>query len=267
MGSLPATFSTQLRRWRQRRRLSQLALALEADISQRHVSFLEAGKAQPSRGMVLRLAEALALPLRESNALLVAADFAPIYRQRRLDAPELAAARGAIDAILTGQMPHPALAVDRYWNLLLANRAVHRLLDGLPEQLLSAPLNVMRLSLHPEGLAPRILNLREWRGHLLSRLAHEVELSADPDLAALLDEVSAYPGGGEHAAPDDEEHPATAVAVPLRLASEAGPLSFISTTTVFGTAVEVTLAEVTIEALLPADEHTAQAMRRLAAES
>jgi transcriptional regulator with XRE-family HTH domain len=254
-----------LRDWRQRRRLSQLALAVDADISQRHLSFLESGRSQPSREMVLRLTEQLSVPLRERNAILIAAGFAPVYRERSLDAPDLAAARGVIERILNGHEPHPALAVDRHWTLLSMNKAVGLLLTGVADHLVAGAVNVLRLSLHPEGLAGRILNFQEWRTHILARLAHEIEISADPHLVALLNELRSYP---------TPPHAMTAragpiadggIAVPLTLASEEGPLSFISTTTVFGTAVDVTLSEVTIETFFPADPETSKAMAKLAA--
>ncbi|WBV44184.1 helix-turn-helix domain-containing protein [Pseudoroseomonas cervicalis] len=258
------TAGTLLRQWRQRRRLSQMALALDAEISQRHLSWLEAGRARPSRAMVLRLAAQLDLPLRERNALLVAAGFAPAYAERPLQAPALAAARQAVERILHGHSPHPALAVDRHWTLLSANDSIGALIGGVAPALLRPPVNALRLSLHPDGLAGRILNHAEWRAHLLARLAHEVRASSDPVLLGLLEELKAYP-----APPQARGTPAPAleeggIAVPLRLASPLGPLSFLSTTTVFGTAVDVTLSEVTIEAFFPADDATAQAMARLA---
>lgn len=255
-----------LRAWRTRRRLSQLALATEAEISQRHLSFVESGRAQPSREMVLHLAEQLAVPLRERNALLLAAGFAPSYQARSLDAPELKAARAAIERILRGHEPHLALAVDRHWNLLEANRAVAPLLHGAAPALLQAPINVLRLSLHPQGLAPRIANLPEWRNHILARLTQQIEASADPELARLLEELVAYPiPPGTPSARATEHDTPTAIAVPLELNTDAGTLRFISTTTVFGTAVDITLAEIAIESFFPADEATAQVMRRLCA--
>ncbi|KAA2211582.1 helix-turn-helix transcriptional regulator [Pseudoroseomonas oryzae] len=257
------TAGTLLRHWRRQKRLSQMALALEAGISQRHLSCLEGGRALPSRAMVLHLTEQLRVPLRERNAILAAAGFAPFFRERPLQAPELAAARQAMERILHGHSPHPALAVDRHWNLISANEAVFALLGGLSGPLMQPPVNVLRLSLHPEGLAPRILNFAEWRAHLLARLTHEVQASADAVLLRLLEELKAYPlppqARGTRAAPLDE----ASIAVPLRLAGAEGPLSFLSTTTVFGTAVDVTLAEVTIETFFPADDTTALAMPRL----
>jgi transcriptional regulator with XRE-family HTH domain len=255
-----------LRDWRRRRRRSQLDLALDAEISQRHLSFVESGRAAPSREMVLRLTERLAVPLRERNAILVAAGFAPVYRERPLHAPELAGARAMIERILLGHEPHPALAVDRHWTLLSANRAVAVLLSGVAAKLTTGPVNVLRISLHPDGLASRILNLEEWRRHVLDRLAHEIDVSADPVLIALLEELKAYPvppRAAPHRGQDGDAR--GGLAVPLVLASEAGTLAFLSTTTVFGTAVDVTLSEVTIEAFFPADPETAAAMATLTA--
>ncbi|MBL6079326.1 helix-turn-helix domain-containing protein [Belnapia sp. T18] len=261
------TAGALLRRWRQQRRLSQLALSLEAEVSQRHLSCIEAGRAMPSRAMVLHLAEQLRVPLRERNAILAAAGFSASFPERPLRAPEMSAARQAMERILHGHAPHPALAVDRHWTLLLANDAVFALLDGLSGPLMQPPVNVLRLSLHPDGLAPRILNFPEWRAHLLARLAHDAEASADAVLVDLLAELRALPvpsriRGACTPAPDHR-----GIAVPLQLAGAGGPLSFLSTTTVFGTAVDVTLAEVTIEAFFPADEATAAAMRARAASA
>lgn len=256
-----------LRDWRQRRRLSQLALAVDAEISQRHLSFVESGRSLPSREMVLRLTEHLDVPLRERNAILVAAGFAPIYRDRPLGAPELAGARAVIGRILDGHDPHPALAVDRHWTLLASNRAVGALLADVAGHLLEGPVNVLRVSLHPEGLASRIVNFREWRSHVFKRLAHEIDVSADPRLAALLEELKTYPAPPEAGPRRPAPVEAGAIAVPLTLTSPAGPLSFLSTTTVFGTAVDVTLSEVTIEAFFPADAQTVKAMAELAGQA
>jgi transcriptional regulator with XRE-family HTH domain len=263
----PAAVSVgaRLRAWRQRRRFSQLDLALEAGISQRHLSFVESGRATPSRGMVLRLAERLEVPLRERNALLLAAGYAPAYPERPLADPAMAAAREAVDLILRAHAPHPALAVDRHWRLVAANAAVAPLLAGVADAaLLAPPVNVLRLSLHPAGLAPRIANLPEWRAHLLARLRRQVEASGDPALAALLTELTALGGGPD---PDEEAAAALAgaVAVPLELDTAQGRLSLLSTTTVFGTPVEVTLSELAIEAFYPADAATAERLRRLGA--
>lgn len=248
-----------LREWRQRRRLSQLELALAAEVSTRHLSCLETGRAMPSREMVLRLAERLEVPLRERNRWLAAAGFAPLFAQRPLDDPALQAARAAVEQVLRGHEPCPALAVDRHWNLVSYNRSVHALLQGLPADLLAPPVNVLRLSLHPRGLAPRILNLAAWRHHLLARLRQQVSASGDATLAALLAELQALPAPAGEAPASAEP----AVVVPLVLASPHGPLSFISTTTVFGTPVDITLAELALETFFPADAATADALRRL----
>lgn len=248
-----------IREWRRRRRLSQLALASEAEISQRHLSFLESGRARPSREMLLHLAEQLGVPLRERNVLLVAAGFAPHYPQRDYADPGMAGARDAVARVLAAHEPFPALAVDRHWTMLSANRAVAALLAGVAPWLLRPPVNVLRLGLHPDGIAPRVANLPEWRAHILERLRRQVEQTADTALLALLDELRSLPGGG----PLRVDHAAGAVAVPLRLRTEAGELAFLSTTTVFGTPVDVTLSELAIEAFLPADETTAEALGRM----
>ncbi len=262
----PTSAGDLLRTWRQRRRLSQLALAVNADVSQRHLSFVESGRSLPSRDMVLRLTEQLAVPLRERNAILMAAGFAPIYPDQPLDSPGLAGARAVIQRILDGHDPHPALAVDRHWTMLAANRAVGMLLAGVADHLVAGPVNVLRVSLHPEGLASRVVNFTEWRTHIVKRLSHEIDVSADPALAALLDELKSYPVPFAARPPKKSASPGHPdIAVPLILASEAGPLSFLSTTTVFGTATEVTLSEVTIEAFFPADAQTSKAMADLAA--
>ena len=256
------SFGDLLRYWREHRRMSQLHLAVETEISTRHLSFIETGRAQPSREMVIRLAEHLAIPLRERNALLLAAGFAPLYRERPLDDPELSAARQVVETVLQGHEPFPALAVDRHWQLLAANRIVPLLLTDIDPALLQAPVNVLRLSLHPQGLASRIVNLSQWRTHLLARLRQQVETSADPVLLALLEELRAYPA----------PKPTTSstlpgahldVAAPLQLTSPVGLLSFISTTTVFGTPVDVTLSELAVESFFPADSSTAERLRQL----
>lgn len=250
---------TLLREWRQRRRLSQLELALTAELSTRHLSYVETGRAQPSREMVLRLAERLEVPLRERNRWLTAAGFAPMFAERALDDPALRAARAAVELVLRGHEPYPALAVDRHWTLVAYNRAVAPLLAGLPPEQLAPPLNVLRLSLHPQGLAPRILNLASWRAHLLARLRQQIAANGDTTLAALLAELVSYPvpGGRELPAPEP------AIVVPLQLATHIGPLALISTTTVFGTPLDITLAELALETFFPADEATARALRRL----
>jgi transcriptional regulator with XRE-family HTH domain len=261
MKTMTRTIGDALREWRQRRRLSQLELAMDANISSRHLSFLETGRARPSRDMVLHLAEALDIPLRERNALLVAAGFAPVFAERKLDDPALTAARQAIDLVLAGHAPYPALAVDRHWSMVAANAPVGALIAGVDADLLKAPVNVLRLSLHPRGLAPRIANLGEWRAHLLARLRRQIDLTADPVLDSLMRELMDYPA--PRAGAQDSDY--AGVLVPLQLTSDAGTLSFFSTTTVFGTPVDITLAELALEAFYPADAATGEALRRLSA--
>lgn len=257
------TVGGHLREWRQRRRMSQLDLALEADISARHLSFLETGRARPSCDMVLHLAERLDVPLRERNVLLVAAGYAPVFSERRLDHPALAAARAAIDQVLAGHEPYPALAVDRHWQLVAANRAIPWLLAGVAAALLQPPINVLRLALHPEGLAPRTANLPEWRDHLLFRLRRQIELTAEPELITLLNELETYPAP-RRTRPATVHDPGASVAVPFRLQTAEGVFSFFSATTVFGTPLDITLSELAIEAFFPADPDTAEALRRSA---
>ena len=257
------SFGEHLRQWRQRRRMSQLDLAGEADISTRHLSFVETGRSLPSREMVLRLAERLDVPLRERNALLVAAGYAPMYRERPLDDPALAAAREAVQLILRSHEPYPALAIDRHWNLLASNAMVPPLLAGIDAALLQPPVNVLRLSLHPQGLAPRIANLGQWRHHLFERLRQQVQATGDRTLQDLLEELRAYPVGADADAMRLEGE-VLGVAMPFRLRTPSGVLSLISTTTVFGTPVDVTLQELALETFFPADAQTAQALRALA---
>lgn len=247
--------------------MSQLDLAGEAEISTRHLSYVETGRAAPSREMVLRLAERLDVPLRERNALLMAAGFAPMYRQRALDDPALAAARRAVDLVLKGHEPYPALAVDRHWNLVAANALVPVLMAGASAQLLQAPVNVLRLSLHPEGLAPRIANLAQWRAHLLERLQQQTAATGDPVLQALHDELAAYPVADAGHGAADVPGELASVAVPFQLRTPDGVLSFISTTTIFGTPVDVTLQELAVESFFPADAQTALALNTLAGRS
>ena len=252
-----------LREWRQRRRMSQLALALEADISTRHLSFLETGRSQPSRGMILHLAERLDVPLRERNVLLAAAGYAPVFRERPLDDPALAAARETIDLVLAGHEPYPAIAVDRRWNRVSANQAVGLLVEDAAAEPMRPPVNVLRLALHPDGLAPHTVNLAEWRDHLLLRLRRQIELTADTVLISLLKELETYPRPrGGHAA--HTPLGAAAVALPLHLQTAQGVLSLFSTVTVFGTPIDITVAELALECFYPADAATAQILRRVA---
>lgn len=257
MGQQPV--GNLLRDWRRRRRLSQLDLALEADISTRHLSFLETGRSQPSREMVLHLSEQLEIPLRERNALLIAAGYAPVFSQKPLEDPSLQSARKVVELILAGHEPYPALAVDRHWNLLAANRAVTTLMAGIEPSLLTPPVNVLRLSLHPKGLAPRIANLAEWRSHLLARLQKQIDATADTVLAELYNELNSYPTP-EHQDKVSTDTDYAGVAIPFQLSTEYGVLSFLSTTTIFGTPVDITLSELALETFFPADAATQQAL-------
>jgi transcriptional regulator with XRE-family HTH domain len=257
-------FGEHLRAWRLRRRMSQLDLAGEADISTRHLSFVETGRSVPSREMVLRLAERLDVPLRERNALLVAAGYAPMYRERPLDDPALAAAREAVQLILKSHEPYPALAVDRHWNLLAHNALVPHLLAGVAASLVQRPVNVLRLSLHPEGMAPRIVNIGQWRHHLFERLRQQIQVTGDTQLQALQQELCSYP------VPPDGDATRLAgevlgIVVPLRFRTPSGVLNLISTTTIFGSPVDVTLQELALETFFPADAFTGEVLRQLAA--
>ncbi|MBK8284492.1 MAG: helix-turn-helix transcriptional regulator [Ahniella sp.] len=255
-------FGNELKQWRQRRRLSQLELAVDAQISTRHLSFIETGRSRPSRGMVLHLAALLELPLRERNNLLHAAGFSPAFSANTLDAGAMAAAMSAVDMVLGAHGAFPAVAVDRCWNLLRANDAAQRLLGGVAPQLLVPPANVLRLTLHPEGLAPRLKNLGQLRAHLLDRLSRQVRQSGDTELATLLEELSAYPAptGSDIELPT----PDADVVVPLRLDTPFGVLSMFSTITVFGTPTDVTLSELAIETFYPADEESRVLLFKLA---
>ena len=249
-----------LRDWRKRRHLSQLDLALEAGVSTRHLSFVETGRARPSAVLVMALAEELDVPLRDRNGLLLAAGYAPAYGQRELAEPEMGPVREALERVLAGHDPFPALVVDRHWGMVAANRAVALLTTGVAEHLLEPPVNVLRLALHPEGLAPRVANLAEWRAHLLDRLGRQAVVSGDPALAALHDELATYPGGERSSSADLT---AGEIAVPLRLRHGDGELRFISTITTFGSAVDVTVSELSIEAFFPADDATARQLGRV----
>jgi transcriptional regulator with XRE-family HTH domain len=245
-----------LREWRLRRRLSQLELANEAEVSARHLSFVENGRSKPSRELVLHLAEHLDVPLRERNALLLAAGYAPVYRERSLDDEEMDPVRDALDRVLSGHEPYPAVIVDRRWDLVAANETALRLFTaGVAPHLVEPPVNAYRLGLHPEGLAPRVRNMGEYSHHLLTRLQREVVMSGDPDLEALLEEVRGYPDLA-HPNPVDAD-PARMVLLPMDFTTVEGErLSFFSTIATFGTALDVTVAELSIEAFFPADDHT-----------
>lgn len=248
MTPVNATAGVLLREWRQRRHLSQLELASRADVSTRHLSYIETGRSRPTSAMVVRLCDHLEVPLREQNSVLLAAGHAPAHPEHRLTDPPMAEANAALETILRGHLPYPALVVDRHWELVAANDAVYALLDGVDADLLEPPVNVIRLSVHPRGLGPRIVNLDEWRAHLAERLRQEHDATGDPELAALLAEVSA--GGVPPLR-------SSALVVPMEVRVADGTvLSFISTTTVFGTPREVTLSELAIEAFYPADDAT-----------
>jgi transcriptional regulator with XRE-family HTH domain len=279
--ALPAqqSFGARLHQWRRHRGLTQLSLSLRAEVSTRHLSWLETGRAEPSRAMVLRLAEQLELPLRERNAWLTAAGYAPLYRERALDDAALAPARALLQRLLQAHEPAPALAVDRHWQLVAHNRMVEPLLRAAAPELLQPPVNVLRLSLHPRGLAPLIENLPAWRAHVLQRLQRQATATGDPVLAALRDELQALPAPAAGGNSTDEvsgvdgtghtDAPAAGalsdLAVPLTLTGPWGRLNFITTVTVFGAPHDVTLSEIAIETLLPADAGTAQALAALRA--
>jgi len=246
-----------LRRWRERRRLSQLDLAMRATVSTRHLSFLETGRSRPSREMVLHLAEQLDLPLRERNDLLLAAGYAPVYRQTALDSPPMAAVRDAVRRMLAAQEPYPALLVDREWNMLHANAGVALLTDGAAPALLDPPVNMLRLALHPDGLAPRIANLAAWRSHLLGRLRRRIEATGAPALTELYTELRGYADGDT----DPGSGPADEPAVPLRLHTRGGELVLLCAVSTFGIPMDVTVAELAVEHFFPADQRTAAVLR------
>jgi transcriptional regulator with XRE-family HTH domain len=263
MTQAAASVGGLVRAWRAQRQLSQLALATEAEISQKHLSFIESGRSAPSREMVLHLADRLDVPLRERNAMLLAAGYAPIYRERALDDPTLRRARAAVERVLKAHEPYPALTVDRHWSMISANAAVAPLIAGVDPQLVKPPINVMRLSLHPRGLAPLIVNLSEWRAHLMDRLRRQLRLTRDPVIDTLVKELTGYHAGAARHVDGQTQNHQDEVAVPLRLRTQAGVLSFFSTITVFGTPVEITLSELSLEAFYPADEATAAAMQAM----
>jgi transcriptional regulator with XRE-family HTH domain len=255
-----------LRQWRQRRRLSQLDLAIAADVSSRHLSFVETGRSRPTSDMILRLAEHLDVPLRDRNALLLAGGYAPAYPERGLTAPELHAVRHALKRVLKGHEPYPAVVVNRWWELVDANAGIALFTRQVKPELLEPPANVLRLSLHPDGMAPRIANLPEWRAHLLARLRHQAEATGDERLAELHDELAAYPGG-QAEPPPARAVPIPGVVVPLRYRAAGGPgseqgreLSFLSITAMIGTPMDVTVSELAIESFYPADAPTAAAL-------
>ena len=265
MNTHHSTFGSLLQTWRKRRRLSQLELSAEAGVSQRHLSFLESGRSTPSREMVLQLAETLEVPLRDRNTLLIAAGLAPHISEHGIAHPDMAPARHAIEAILEGHKPNPALAVNRHWQLVLANSAVAPLLSGVSDHLLAPPANVLRISLHPDGLAGRIRNLRDWRTHVFQRLSRQIHATADPALMNLLDELQSYPVPGNARPPTPTSRLWGEYAFSLELELPDGPTLFLlTTTTVFGTATDVTLSELAIESFFPANAETQEHLLRIA---
>ncbi|MCX4904119.1 helix-turn-helix domain-containing protein [Streptomyces sp. NBC_00878] len=284
-----------LRGWREQRRVSQLELALRAGSSARHISFVETGRSRPSEEMVLRLAEHLDVPVRDRNALLLAAGYAPHYPETPLDDPALDALREGMERLIRGYEPYPAFVVDATYNVVAANQGIAMLLGTVPEHLLSPSPNAMRLTLHPEGLAPRIRNLREWRGHLLAQMERDIALRRSEPLRALYEEVAAYPYPSEGAPGSDEEPgepgepgelgepgepgipgetgasgepgkagaPVPYFALPMRIEHDGRVLSFISSISTFNTPMDVTVAELAIETLLPADPATVKYLQSL----
>jgi transcriptional regulator with XRE-family HTH domain len=257
-------FGVLLRRWREQRRVTQMDLALAAESSTRHLSFLETGKAEPSREMVGRLAECLDIPLRDRNTLLLAAGFAPVFSERSVT--ELEAAKAAIDSVLKSHAPYPAFAVDRHWNIVLSNAALPQLYEGCSAELLQKPVNAVRLTLHPDGLGRRILNFEALRAHTLSLLRQQLAARVDPVIKALLTEIAGYPvpPGSE---PLESFGAAQRLATPLHLSTRFGVVSFLNTLTVFGTPNDVTLSELALEMLFPADDKTIEIVNDMVRES
>ena len=255
-----APLGEQLREWRTRRRMSQMDLALDTEISTRHLSFIETGRSKPSAAMLQRIADCLEVPHRARNALLLAAGYAPDFQERPLDSPEMAGMRAIVEHVLKGHEPYPALAVDRHWNMVAANDAIGILIEQVSPALLTPPVNVLRIALHPEGLAPQIVNYAMWRAHILHRLDLQIEASADPQLAELREELADY----AVEANDNDADAINSIAVPLVLDTVAGRISFVSTVTIFGTPVDITLSELAIEAFFPADAESAALLANLA---
>ena len=259
----PVPFGVLLRRWRDRRRMTQEHLAFAASSSTRHLSYLETGRSKPSRDMVVHLAEHLEVPLRDRNVLLLAAGFAPAFQERPL--AELEAARRAIDQVLQAHKPYPAFALDRHWNVVSSNSALPQLYEGCSPELLSKPVNAVRLILPPEGVGPRIVNFNEWRTHVAAVLRQQIELRPDPLIQSLLAEIMSYPSPAKDTSPAVSDG-AQRYATPLQIATRLGTVSFLSTTTIFGTPTDVTLSELALEMLFPADEETAAIVKSMAEE-
>lgn len=268
---------TLLRGWRKLRRVSQLELALRANSSSRHISFIETGRSTPSRTMVLHLAEHLDVPVRDRNALLLAAGYAPSYPETPLADPAMTSLRVGLEQLLTAYEPHPALVIDGMYDIVAANHGVQMLLGGVAAHLLRPPMNTMRLTLHPQGLATRIHNLAEWRAHLLERMARQAALRSSAALRGLYEEVAAYPApdghrpdgsgtgwtGGSGQAGHADRHGTVShpYALPLRIEVNGRVLSFISTATTFNTPMDVTVSELAVEMFLPADAETVSALQ------
>jgi transcriptional regulator with XRE-family HTH domain len=260
VGTMRTPVGTLLREWRERRRLSQLALAERATVSPKHLSFIETGRSRPSPEMVLHLAGHLEVPLRHRNELLLAAGYAPRYTTRSWEDAEFGPIRRILGSVLSAHEPAPALVVDRHWNLLAANRAVALLTDDVAPELLEAPVNVVRVCMHPRGLARRIVNLDEWAAHVIANLAKQLALTADPELRSLHDDVVGSVAALGIAPRVDGDQ--TRLAVPMRLRTGDGEARLLATIATFGTAVDATLSELTVEAFLPADEATASLLAR-----
>jgi transcriptional regulator with XRE-family HTH domain len=257
-------FGVHLRRWRERRRMTQTDLAVAAESSTRHLSCLETGKAQPSREMVIRLSDYLDIPLRDRNTLLLAAGYAPAFGERALDGLE--AAKSAIECVLRAHAPLPAFAVDRHWNVVLSNAALPQLYEGCSEAFLRKPVNAIRLMLHPEGMGPGIVNFAAWRAYMVSVLRQQLDARGDPVIRQLLAEVSGYPIPAASEEPRGFEG-ADRLVTPLKVSTRFGIASFLNTVTVFGTPNDVTLAELALEMLFPADQATTAIVQRMVQES
>ena len=259
MASTAPNAGALLRGWRERRSLSQLALASQCAVSTRHLSYIETGKSRPSREMILHLAERLDVPMRERNRVLLAGGYAPMFGERPLQSDEMTAVREALERLLAAHMPYPAIVVDRRWDVLMRNAAAGVLLDGVAPTLLEPPVNGLRVALHPDGMAPAIANFADWSAHTLARLDRSIATTGDPDLQELRDELTGYPGVSDPSTLR-RTGPADDVVLALRLRGSTGTLSLFATQTVFGTPTDVTLAELSIEAFYPADRETAAAL-------
>lgn len=263
--STSLTVGPMLRTWRQRRHLSQLDLANIAGVTTRHLSFVETGRSRPSREMVLHLAENLEVPLRDRNQLLIAAGFAPTFRESSLDDDSFQGVRAALEQVLKGHEPSPAIVVDRGWHLVSANAAAALLVEDVDPALLAPPVNVLRVSLHPDGLGRRIRNIDQWTDHIIGRLRRQALITGDDEATALADELDGYAAvlGAVRRPPNEGRED---VALPMLLDSRKGPLRLISTIATFGTALDITLAELALEAFLPADAETAAILQAYATE-